>query len=77
MANRRMFTGYDQGDLMQPSSMMTPSARGQSQMSDEDMMMPMTEHPETMRRRLTPMVGEVQANPSAIQALLAMLTGGQ
>ena len=77
MANRRMFSGYDQSDLMQPSSAMTPSgARNQSSMPDDEMMM-QSEHPETMRRRLTPMVGEVQANPSAIQALLTMLTGGQ
>ena len=70
MANRRMFTGYDQSDLMQPSSAMTPSgARGQSPMPDEQVM-PYAEHPETMRRRLTPMVGDVQANPSAIQAFV-------
>jgi hypothetical protein len=72
-----MFSGYDQSDLMQPASAMTPSgARSQSARPDDEMM-PMTEHPETMRRRLTPMVGDVQSNPSTIQALLSMLTGGQ
>ncbi len=77
MANRRMFSGYDQSDLMQPSSAMTPSgARSQQAMPDEQMM-PYQEHPDTMRRRLTPMTGDVQANPSTIQALMAMLNGGQ
>lgn len=74
MANRRLFMGYDQSDLMQPSSPMTPSGN-QSAMPDEQQM-PYAEHPETMRRRLTPMVGEVQANPTTLQALLDMF-GGQ
>ena len=77
MANRRMFSGCDQSDLMQPASSMTPGgARSQPSMPEEQMM-PYAEHPETMRRRLTPMVGDVQANPDAITALLAMLNGGQ
>lgn len=60
---------------MQPSSPMTP--RGSEPMAHErdEMMMPYAEHPETMRRRLTPMVGEVEQRPTSIQALMAMLMG--
>lgn len=75
MANRKTF-GYGQDSMsIQPSSPMTPKG-GSSAMPEDDPMMPQAEHPETMRRRLTPMVGDVQQNPTSIQALLAML-GGQ
>lgn len=75
MANRRLFTGYDQSSLQQPSSMMTP--RGSAPSLREDAQPEMfAEHPETTRRRLTPMVGEVEPNASTLQALLAMF-GGQ
>lgn len=75
MANRRLFMGYDQSNLQQPASPMTPSGSSTPQQEDDPMTM-YAEHPETMRRRLTPMTGEVEANPSTIQALLAMF-GGQ
>lgn len=75
MANRRMFTGYDQGDMMQPSSPMTPSGNAPSM--EMASMTPGMEHPETMRRRITPMVGDVEARPTMLQELLAMMNGGQ
>ena len=76
MANRRTF-GYGQDSLsMQPSSPMTPKG-AQPVGQQDDPMMTNTEHPETMRRRLTPMVGEVEQTPTSIQALLSMLQGGQ
>jgi hypothetical protein len=75
MANRRLFTGYDQNALLQPPTTMTPNARPNT--NDEDIMTSYAESPDTMRRRLTPMTGDVVSKPNAIQALLAMLTGEQ
>lgn len=74
MANRRLFTGYDQSSLTQPSSMMSP--RGGTAVEDDPMAQYM-EHPNTMRRRVTPIVGEPQPSNTMLQDLLAMMKGGQ
>ena len=74
MANRRTY-GYDQSMLTQPASSMTP--RGSQPDAEENAMSWYMEHPDTMRRRITPMVGEPQQSSTMLQDLLAMLNGGQ
>lgn len=76
MANRRSFTGYDQSSMMQPSSMMSPRGNN-DQVAQDAETLPYGEHPDTMRRRITPMVGEPQASNTMLQDMLAMLNGGQ
>lgn len=70
MANRRTLGGYDQSSLMQPSSPMSPA--GAKPVAQDAEALPYDEHPDTRRRRLTPMTGTVEPNPSTMQALLAM-----
>lgn len=75
MAKRRSFFIDPQPT---PASPMTPSGGSRMMHGDADQaMMPMTESPETFRRRTTPVMGPVAQQPSTLQELLAMLNGAQ
>lgn len=73
MANRRSY-----GDaMMQPASPLTNSGASYALPSEGDEPQTPMEQPDTMRRRLTPMVGDVTPKLSAIDTLLSMLKGRQ
>jgi hypothetical protein len=58
-----------------PGMPMTGSGTSKQMYSDRDPEMEPVEDPQTRRRRLTPIVGLPEAQPNAIQQMLAMLKG--
>lgn len=60
-----------------PAMPMTGTGTPQQMFDDrDDPEMQGVEHPDTRRRRLTPIVGMPADQPNAIQQLIAMLKGG-
>ena len=74
MATRRSYFG----SLPTPASPMTPKGGSQEMYGnpDDSMMMNMMESPDTMRRRVTPVVGMPEPKPNTLQEILAMLNAG-
>ncbi len=66
MADRRSVLGYDHA--MQPPSMMTPKG-GSGMMYDNESV----ENPQTTRRRLMPVAGDVTPQKTALEQVLALL----
>ena len=71
MANRRSVF-----DSMSPASTMTPKGGSMTAYGEAEPETTM-ESKETMRRRTTPIVGEIQPRPTTLQEILAMLNGAQ
>lgn len=69
------------GAMPMPASPMTPKGGSMTMHGDpdgdSDQAMEMTESPDTFRRRVTPVTGEIEQRPTTLQEILAMLNGGQ
>ena len=72
MAQRRMFTGYGNDQGSQPRQ---HAYSGQSADTALDSIDPLQESRETLRRRVTPVIGSPEPRPSTMQEVLALLRG--
>ena len=72
MATRRSYFGSQPT----PASPMTPKGGSQEMYGDPDAMQTMQESPDTFRRRVTPVTGMPEPQPTTLQEILAMLKAG-
>ena len=73
MAQRRNLTNPDWMTAMQMPSMMTPKGHDGADREPDADADDLREDPQTARRRLMPIMGEMHAPPSTIQQVLDLL----
>ncbi len=73
MAQRRQFTGYGNDNTQQGQVSSMPSYTDSD--PNAEISNSLMESKDTLRRRVTPVIGSPEPRPSTLQEILAMLNG--